>query len=325
MNLPRHLERRLGEIYRGFPAAPLLAAVSGGADSMALLRGLMMLRQRRPFFLAAIHFNHRLRGAAADADERFVAAACREAGIPLIVGQWQPPVGSDMPRMSEDAARRARYAFFDRCLGRFPTGLILTAHTASDQAETMVMNLLRGAGLRGMKGIPVCRGRMVRPLLDVSRERLMAWAEKNRVAYRDDASNADSAFTRNRIRHRVMPVLRAVADDSRLEERMAAAATTMAADLAVLDELTAKAFVRLAVRESEIIVFPLAELAELAPGLRLRVLARGIEAVDTGRQVRRDTLENLAAMVCRRHSAEYHLGGGIRARVEDGRFVIGPG
>ncbi|MBN2233259.1 MAG: tRNA lysidine(34) synthetase TilS [Deltaproteobacteria bacterium] len=322
MNLPRHLERRLREIAPGFPAVPLLAAVSGGGDSMAMLRALLMLRRRRTFSLGVVHFNHRLRGEDADADERFVAAVCREAGIPLSVGQWRERGGTATGRVPEDSARQARYAFFSRCLARCPESLILTAHTASDQAETMVMNLLRGTGLRGLKGIPGRRGRIVRPLLDVSRERLAAWADRHRVAYRDDATNADPAYTRNRIRRRVMPVLREAADDPRLDEHLAATAVTLAADLEVLDGLADETFRRLAEHRSGAVALPAVELASLAPGLLVRVLARAVTAAGVDRQPRRDTLATLAGIVCRRRPAEYHLGNGIRARLASGLFVI---
>ena len=170
--LKRHVEKFLARKISGFPGAELLVAVSGGLDSMVLLHVLAALAKKYPALKCrVVHFNHHLRGQDADDDENFVARYCRRQAFELIVGQGRDLQDQRRQRgfSLEEAAREARYAFFDRCLKKKPTAWLLTAHTASDQAETVIMNLLRGSGLRGLKGIPAQRGRILRPLLALDR------------------------------------------------------------------------------------------------------------------------------------------------------------
>ncbi len=187
----------------------LLAAVSGGADSVALLRAMVDLKQQaggrgRVF---AAHFNHRLRGEHSDADARWVAELGRELGVEVILGQASGALAS------EEAAREARYAFLRQTAERLGARFVATGHTADDQTETILHRLLRGASIGGLAGIPFSRPlsptvEVVRPLLGVSRETieqaLTEWGQE----YRTDATNAEATFTRNRLRHAVLPLLR---------------------------------------------------------------------------------------------------------------------
>ena len=179
----------------------VICAVSGGADSMALLWCLHSLQTELSIRVEAAHFNHRLRGAESDRDEAFVRAFCAERGIALTVGA--APEGSCGASGVEETARRLRYAFFET----LDCDKLATAHNANDNAETVLLNLLRGAGLRGLCGIPPVRGRIVRPLLFASRPEILEFLRAERISFVEDSTNALDDCLRNRLRHRVLPLL----------------------------------------------------------------------------------------------------------------------
>jgi tRNA(Ile)-lysidine synthase len=189
------------------PGQHLLVAVSGGADSMALLSVLHRLAPSWHLSLTAIHFNYGLRGGESDADESFVRAWCDERDVPLIV---QQPVLPKKQRASslQAAAREARYAAMKQIARDVGADRIVVGHTANDQAETIVMWMLRGAGLRGLAGMPYVReGIIVRPLLASTRKDVLAYLESEGLSYRSDSSNEKPLYYRNRIRKELMPVL----------------------------------------------------------------------------------------------------------------------
>lgn len=187
----------------------VMAAVSGGMDSMVMLHLLVQLRKRLGFELTACHYNHQLRGAEAHADEAFVRQSCQLLRIPLQIGRGDVRARAEQSGESiEEAARVLRYAFFEESMEQLGANRLATAHHADDNAETVLINLVRGAGLQGLTGIPPRRGAIVRPLLQISHQELFYYAEEHHIAYRLDASNGDRDFMRNRIRHDVMPMLR---------------------------------------------------------------------------------------------------------------------
>lgn len=179
----------------------VIVALSGGADSMALFHFLFLESRRLSLRLLAAHVNHGLRGARADADEAFVRAQCAARGVPLFVRRLSPPASA-----GEDWARRQRYAFFDG-LAAAEKAKVATAHTADDQAETVLLRLARGASARGAAGIPPVRGPYVRPLLEVTRAQVLAYLAAEGVPHVEDETNAGDAYARNRARHQVLPAL----------------------------------------------------------------------------------------------------------------------
>ena len=182
------------------PGENVVCALSGGADSVALLFGLYLLREKLQFHLSAAHFNHHLRGEESDADQAFVQDFCAGYGIPLILGQeWVQPGKKGL----EAAAREARYGFLRQLPGK-----IATAHTADDNAETVLMHLLRGTGLKGLGGIAPVSGCVIRPMLNITRQEVEAFLEEYHLPHREDSSNSGDDFLRNRLRHHVMPLLR---------------------------------------------------------------------------------------------------------------------
>ena len=186
----------------------VLVAVSGGRDSMVLLHLLLELQKEKTFHLAVCHFNHQLRGDESDGDEVFVEAHCRDLGLPFIVDCGDVEAHAEAAGESiETAARSLRYAFFEAALEEFDADRLVTAHHADDNAETLLINLIRGAGLQGLTGIPPRRGKFVRPLLGVTREQLAAYGAAHSIPYREDSSNENTDFLRNRLRQEVMPIL----------------------------------------------------------------------------------------------------------------------
>lgn len=187
-----------------FLQEPILCAVSGGIDSMYLLCRL----QEEGREVSAAHFNHGLRGPEAERDEAFVRDFCRERGIPFYSGRGDVRTLAEREGLClEDAARRLRYEFLEHTARETGAASVATAHTAEDNAETILFRMARGTGLKGLGGIPPQRGIFVRPLLDETRAQAEAWLAERGIAHVQDSSNASDDFARNRIRHHVMPVL----------------------------------------------------------------------------------------------------------------------
>ena len=207
------------------PGGLVLCAVSGGRDSVALLHLLSALAEEAGFQVAAAHFNHQLRPTA-DRDEAFVRDWCRGCGIPFTCGRGD--VGAFARREGlgvEDAARRLRYAFLETTAADMGADRIATAHHREDNAETVLLHLLRGAGMQGLGGIAPVRGRIVRPLLEISRAEIDAYVKQNALSYVEDESNQDARFTRNRLRLEVLPLLEEISPGC--AGRIAAAAAVL--------------------------------------------------------------------------------------------------
>jgi tRNA(Ile)-lysidine synthase len=208
---------RVARRYRSLaPAnASVLAAVSGGADSTALLCMLHALKERCAIRrLGVLHVNHGLRGRASDGDEAFVASLARRMRLPLYLKKLS---GTTLHAAGTEAwARRERYGFFDAVRERERYDAVATGHTADDQAETVLFRLMRGTGLRGLRGILADRGDgVIRPMIDCRRKEILAWLRSRRLRFRHDASNDDRAFRRNQIRHEVLPLIERSEPDAR--------------------------------------------------------------------------------------------------------------
>ncbi len=184
----------------------IVVGFSGGPDSMFLLRSMA------EFFgserVAAAHLNHALRGSEADEDEAFCRNACETLGIRFFSEKTDVLRFAQKWKTSrEDAGRRLRYEFFERCRKAFDAAFVMTGHTMDDQAETVLFRFVKGTGIRGLKGIPEISGTVVRPLLGFSKAEILWWLAWNDVSFRTDSSNTDPAFERNRIRLSVFPEL----------------------------------------------------------------------------------------------------------------------
>ena len=198
----------------------VICAVSGGADSVALLFAMYLLKEKLEIQLEAAHFNHHLRGAESDGEEAFVRQLCDRYDIPLHLGGAQVKAGK---KGLEAAARDARYAYL-----RSLNGKIATAHTADDNAETVLMHLVRGTGLKGLGGITPVHGNVIRPMLTITRREVEDFLQEWCLSHKEDSSNKTDAFLRNRIRHHVMPLLKQ--ENPRLAENLSSMALRLQQD-----------------------------------------------------------------------------------------------
>ena len=185
----------------------ILCAVSGGRDSVCLLHYLCSLREKYGFNVAAAHYNHQMRPTA-QRDQDFVTELCRTLDVPLYVGTGDVyAIAKERGLGVEETGRVLRYAYLNEVADTIGAQRIATAHHQDDQAETVLLNLLRGTGPEGLRGIPAVRGRLIRPLLDTPREEIEAYLTEYGLGHVEDETNASLAFTRNRLRKIVMPEL----------------------------------------------------------------------------------------------------------------------
>jgi tRNA(Ile)-lysidine synthase len=192
----------------------VVVAVSGGGDSVALLHGLAAIKPPGGGRLIAAHVNHKLRGADSGADQDFVEQLCRQLHLTCEVSTARvDPTERNRGQGIEDSARKARYGALEEIAGRVGARFVVTAHTADDQAETILHRILRGTGIHGLKGMSRSRrlgpATLLRPLLGMGRADLAAYLSDRRQLCRSDGSNRDVRFTRNRIRHELLPLLAA--------------------------------------------------------------------------------------------------------------------
>ena len=235
------------------PGDNVICAVSGGADSMALLWAMYLLKDKLQIHLSAAHFNHGLRGEESDRDEAFVADFCKGYGIDFVAGSGTVVPGA---KGLEAAAREARYAFL-----RSLPGKIATAHTASDNAETVLMHLVRGTGLKGLGGVMPMNGNVIRPMLSVTREDVLDFLEEYSIPFVEDSSNAGDDFLRNRLRHHLVPLLKK--ENPSLSQNLSAMALRLRQDEEALDAIAREKFTN-----------RVADLLALQPAIRSRVLAK---------------------------------------------------
>ena len=182
-----------------------IVALSGGADSVALLLGLLHLGQP----LVAAHCNFHLRGEESDADEAFVRQLCEERGVKLYVEHFDTEAYAKQQRISiEMAARELRYDFFERLRQQLGADTIAVAHHRDDNVETLLLNLVRGSGLKGLCAMQPQNGFIVRPMLNISRTEIEAFLKEAQQPFRTDSTNTDTAYKRNKIRHELLPLLR---------------------------------------------------------------------------------------------------------------------
>lgn len=284
------------------PGDKVICAVSGGADSMALLWCMWLEKERLGIKVEAAHFNHHLRGEESNRDQAFVQDFCQFHDIPLHLGGGQVKAGK---KGLEAAARDARYAFL-----RSLDGMIATAHTANDNAETVLMHLVRGSSLRGLGGITPKGPGLIRPMLDVTREEVEAFLARNWIAHVDDSSNGGDDFLRNRIRHQVMPLL--IKENPSLSENLSAMAQRLRQDEAALEAA------------SEVEFPPFVQtLRAMEPALRRRALERFLRQSGAIEPEAKHIAQAEALVMCENPSAYARFPGGIILRRCYDRLEVG--
>ena len=186
----------------------VLVGLSGGADSVALLHVLLKIAPERGFELCAAHLNHGIRGAEAYHDQRFVEELCGQLGVPLVCEQLDiPGIARAEGKTLEQAAREKRYEFFHRAAGELGADKIAVAHHMDDQAESIMLHLIRGSGLKGLMGMEPAYGNIIRPLLRARRREIEEYAADNGLSYCTDSTNLERDASRNRIRLDLIPYI----------------------------------------------------------------------------------------------------------------------
>jgi tRNA(Ile)-lysidine synthase len=310
------------------PGARIGVAVSGGPDSVLLLHFTKLLAPRAGISVAAVHFNHRLRGAESDADESFVRKLAQELGVEFVRGEADVArVARESRRNLEATARELRYRFFFSLVSQGRFDKILTAHTANDQAETVLLRLLRGTGTRGLGGIyPVLEGKVVRPFLSLTRQEVLAELDKRHLPFRLDSTNLNPRLQRNKVRMeflpllqkefnpQIIPLLKQLADRARDDE-------------AYLERQARDRALPWRAREGSEEKIPVRPLVEFPIAIARRVLRQMVQSARGS--LRAITSTHIDALL--RFAAEAQSGrsltlpGGLVARREFDWLVLGPG
>jgi len=252
-------------------------AVSGGADSVALLHLLLELREELGCVLCAVHFNHKLRGRASEADEEFVARLAAKHSLEFYVARENIAARTKRERGNlEEVARRARYAFFELLAQEGRLARVAVAHTADDQAETVLAHILRGTGLAGLGGIHPTSGVVVRPLLGIRRADLRAYLRGKRLPWREDASNRDIRRMRARIRKKLLPLLERQFQPAAVEH-LCRLAELAREDEAYLERRAAQREKELAQADQSAIRLALHDFLREPRAIQTRVLRRIVE------------------------------------------------
>ena len=286
--------------------ASAVVGVSGGADSVALLHMLTALAPSMGFTVCAAHFNHGIRGAAADADEAFVQRLCARLGVPLFCGQADvPSLAESRGQTLEQAAREARYAFLEEARVHFGADVIAVAHHMDDQAETLLLHLARGAGLAGLVGMKARRGRVIRPLLPLRRSEIEAYLSQEGLSFCTDETNLLRDSTRNRIRLDVLPYLAEHVNPA-IVPALCAASELLAQDEAYLCEAAGQGL--LAVQRGEN-AYDRAALAALPPALLGRAVRMALAAAGAEKDIERTHVEQVIALLQGRTGARLYLPG----------------
>lgn len=301
------------------PGDGVLCALSGGADSIAMTQLLWESREQLGIRLAAAHFIHGLRPEDAPEELELVRQFCRQRQIPLTVGQGDTRAYCQQNRCGiEEGARQLRYEFLRQSASQLQYSWIATAHHLDDNGETVLLNLCRGTGLRGLGGIPPKRDGLIRPLLTVSRRQIEQYLAEKRIPYRNDPSNESEQFARNRLRRQVLPQLRQV--NSRALEHLGQAACRARQDEQYLEQL-ASDFVRQNSRPGRI---PAAALAQAPPSLSLRAVQL-LYRQNGGVAVLSDSHRQAVLDLCQKGpSAQLALPGDIAVRRQYEWLVFGP-
>lgn len=265
------------------PGDRVLAGVSGGPDSVALLHGLYILQDRLKIKVYAAHLDHRFRGEESFEDARFVEDFCRRLGVPCIKEAVDVPAYIEKTGLSpEEAAREVRYDFFDRAASKVDAAKIALGHNLDDQAETVMMRVLRGTGLKGLQGIePVRDGRFIRPLIEISRSEIEAYLDLNGLGYRTDSTNLKPEYHRNRIRLELLPLLEREYNPN-IKRVLAGMAEILGWDVELLEDLAEAAYNEAAHDDNGQVFLSLDRLVKAPRAISSRMIRRACGQVVHG-------------------------------------------
>ncbi len=312
-NLPARVSRTISERKLLAPGDTVILALSGGADSCALLDILAGLNEFS-LSLVVAHLNHRLRGAESDGDEAFCRDLAKRYRLPFCSRGLDVAELARRERLNlEDAGRRARMEFLEQIRARYGATAIALAHHADDQAETVLMRLVRGSGMTGLRGMSFRGpGSRIRPLLDIGRNEIEAHLKARGMDYREDASNRDTLFLRNRIRHELLPLLEQY--NPAIRERLVTTAALLDDENGLLERMAEELAGRACRVSPDGISCSLKLLGDAPRALRRRLLRRLLAHLSAGSRTTRRHIQALEELMDSPHpNASLDLPGGIRA------------
>ncbi|HBU13129.1 MAG TPA: tRNA lysidine(34) synthetase TilS [Clostridiales bacterium] len=299
-------------------------ATSGGPDSMALLVCLSSLAKLRHFSICCVHFEHGIRGVRSLDDADFVVAYCDARHIPLFMGAADvPALAAGWGQSEETAAKRAREAYFDSLVRQGDIDLIATAHHQSDQAESILMHMLRGSGLSGLRGIHSRNGNMVRPFLCLSKKRVMEYVDEHAIPYVTDETNSNSAYRRNYVRNELLPAI-----EEHLNADVSAALVRLSVlareDTDYLESRAGEAFQTIAAEKGDTVELDAEGLSALHNAIAGRVVLCAIRALHVTQDIEYAHVRAVLELAKKNHTgSRVNLSGSICAQMEYGKLVIG--
>lgn len=306
-----------GMIIRG---DTVWVALSGGADSSCLLHILIEMSNEFGITIKAVHVNHGLRGAQADADEQFCKDICGKYNIELSVYHEDvKKIAEDRGMTIEQAGRSVRYGIFKK----YCPGKVALAHNMNDNAETLLMNLMRGSGTAGMSGISAVNGKYIRPLLKTQRADIEQYCADNNVKYVDDSSNNDTIYFRNAVRHKLLPVMKDITGKD-IIPILVRASETMALDNQFIEIAAGEEYKRIVYIEDESAMINNNLLNELHPALTARVLRMAVEKIKGNLTDIENRHMILLADMAKQNStgSAVNLPDGVTALVQFGKTII---
>ena len=300
----------------------LLVGISGGSDSVALLHILRRLKYDGMLTnLSAAHMHHGIRGQYADDDAEYVRTLCGNWGIPLYEERADAIALSKAEDMTlEEAARTARYSFLRRAKQSCGAAYVVTAHHRDDQAETILLHLLRGAGLAGLCGMQVCSDDILRPLLTTSRDEILAYIAQQQLKYCTDESNMEACCLRNRIRLELLPLIKRDYNPS-ISETISRMAELLSEDEALLHVQAETALDKARVTDGG---YSCSELAELPMALKSRAIRIALERKGALYDMQRGGINSVCALLQAHTGARMELPCKMEARISYGVLYIGP-
>jgi tRNA(Ile)-lysidine synthase len=309
---------------------PLLVAVSGGPDSVCLLHVLYAIKDDFKFKLHVVHLDHQLRGKASVADAQYVLDLCHELGIPVTIEQRNVRAYQREHKLSlEEAAREVRYSFISEVAESIGADYVAIGHTLDDHVETILLNLLRGTGTRGLRGLQSIghwqsagrRLNIVRPLLAVSRKETTAYCRRHYLQPRTDVTNRALTLTRNRIRLKLLPILKSYNPD--IIEVLLRTARIAADDIAFLEQTTERYYDKITTSQGKAVVFQKTALLKLPPAILRLVLRRSIEDIlGTLKDIEARHIEEMLLLLTKPAGKRINLPYGLFFAAEYDRFIL---
>lgn len=303
----------------------VLAAVSGGADSVCMLHVLNELKTKLNIEIYCAHLNHGLRGEAADSDEAFVSRLCKKLGVKFFAKRVNvAEIAAEQKQTVEEAGRNARYEFFAELCAKYKLNRIATAHNKNDNAETVLMRILRGTGTDGLGGIPHKReDGVIRPLLNVSRCEIEKYCSENSLAFCTDATNADNDYTRNKIRNELIPYLMREFNPE-ICDSLARLAETVGADAGFIGGYAERLYDRLCspLPNKKPVSLHVESLKMVDKAIVSRVVRIAAGKAVEGVKLEKKHVDSVLELMCGQTGAAVDLPQGLRAEVQYGWIVF---